>query len=164
MKSKSLDGLTIFQKERIGKHTKYTCKCRNVNCNNKIKVTGTHKGYCRSCGKSNQRLRPYEVLYNVFLRGKKVNIVGTLLSYNEFASLCSIEECHYCKGPTIRDKYKSSNRSLSGYMIDRKDNSLPYTIDNCVSCCWDCNNLKSNKFTHEEFLKLRQFIKTEFGR
>jgi hypothetical protein len=36
--------------------------------------------------------------------------------------------------------------------IDRLDNTKGYTIDNCVPCCPDCNEAKSN-MTEEAFLK-----------
>lgn len=35
--------------------------------------------------------------------------------------------------------------------IDRVNNDLGYTVDNCVPCCWDCNEFKKDK-TPEEFL------------
>lgn len=38
--------------------------------------------------------------------------------------------------------------------IDRKDSNQGYLLDNCVSCCKECNELKSNRFTYEEFMLL----------
>ncbi len=35
--------------------------------------------------------------------------------------------------------------------IDRKNSTLGYTMDNCVTCCGSCNIMK-NKFTEEEFI------------
>ena len=162
--SKSLKDLEIIKKERRnGHHTVYTCKCRNNECINEITVIGAHQGYCKECKINRQKKRPYETIYNVFLKSIKTNDITTNLVYEEFFKLASIKECHYCQAATIRSEFKKGNY-LSGYMIDRKDNALPYTFDNCVSCCWYCNNLKSDRFSYEEFVKLRQFIKTEFGR
>lgn len=33
--------------------------------------------------------------------------------------------------------------------IDRVDNSLGYLINNCVTCCWECNNAKRTKSVQE---------------
>jgi 5-methylcytosine-specific restriction endonuclease McrA len=33
--------------------------------------------------------------------------------------------------------------------IDRIDNTLGYNIENCVSCCKDCNRAKSDKTLNE---------------
>lgn len=33
--------------------------------------------------------------------------------------------------------------------IDRVDNSKGYTSDNCVPCCWACNNAKKNNSSSE---------------
>jgi hypothetical protein len=40
--------------------------------------------------------------------------------------------CYYC------------HRMTGANGIDRKDNTLGYTIDNCVACCSDCNYMKKN--------------------
>lgn len=34
--------------------------------------------------------------------------------------------------------------------LDRIDNSLAHTVDNCVPCCVDCNRCKSDRFTLDE--------------
>ena len=41
--------------------------------------------------------------------------------------------CHYC------------GDQLATIGIDRIDNGIGYTIDNCVSCCWECNRIKSSR-------------------
>lgn len=163
MSKSILNGLTILEKQIISdKKVIYICKCREVSCSNPIKIrpSNRHNGYCRSCADKQKRNKPYETLFNYF---KKSQGDKVFLDYAEFVQLCAIKECHYCDAPTIRSEFKNANWS-NAYMIDRKDNLLPYTINNCVSCCWYCNNLKSNRFTHDEFLKLRYFIKKEFGR
>jgi hypothetical protein len=53
--------------------------------------------------------------------------------------------CHYCG-----DK-------IDGIGIDRIDNSLGYTIENCVPCCEDCNRMKMTK-TIEQFLRKCEII------
>ncbi len=158
MKAK-IEGLIVYEKtiDKHGHH-KWICKCRTDSCQTKItvRIDNRHEGYCPPCGQALKRNKPYETLYNNFLAGKKTE---RHLTYEEFYSLCEIPTCHYCDSPTIRSKYKDKNWR-NAYMIDRKDNDLGYIKDNCVSCCWRCNNLKSNRFTYDQFVKLSNFIKT----
>lgn len=39
---------------------------------------------------------------------------------------------------------------------DRIDNAKGHTPDNCVPCCWDCNNERGKKYSFEEFLKIKK--------
>ena len=39
---------------------------------------------------------------------------------------------------------------------DRIDNSKPHTPDNCICACWDCNNERNNKYSVEEFKKIKE--------
>jgi hypothetical protein len=43
--------------------------------------------------------------------------------------------------------------------LDRKNNLLGYSYNNCVACCWPCNKAKSGEFTYEEFLLIGKVIK-----
>jgi len=61
------------------------------------------------------------------------------LSLNNFSKI--IETCCvYC----------GEHEKLRG--LDRLDNALGYTVDNVVSCCFMCNQMKSNRAT-EKFLE-----------
>lgn len=42
------------------------------------------------------------------------------------------------KGCTYKDQCGVTDWRLIG--LNRKDNSLPHTKDNCEPCCWECNN------------------------
>ena len=60
--------------------------------------------------------------------------------------------CFYCGDPPTKEqKDKSSNGGFVYNGIDRIDNSKGYTLDNVVSCCWNCNRMKGN-MTFEEFI------------
>jgi hypothetical protein len=54
--------------------------------------------------------------------------------------------CYYCG--RSRQNIKKTRHSLMGGLsyngIDRKDNDLDYTIENCVPCCGQCNKAKGN--------------------
>jgi len=141
----------------------YVCQCDK--CSNTIRVwsnSSNHSGLCSTCSDVKRRKQPYYYLYKTFLTSQKHRQMEVNLTFEEFARLCNTMECHYCGAPTIRDQHRWKKQS-NAYMLDRKDNSLPYTLSNCVSCCWECNDLKSNKFSHDQFLKLRTFMKEELG-
>ena len=47
--------------------------------------------------------------------------------------------------------------------IDRKDNSIGYLLENCVSCCFVCNRTKSNFFSAEEMKAIgEKFIRPKW--
>lgn len=43
--------------------------------------------------------------------------------------------------------------------IDRKEPNLEYTKDNCVWCCYWCNNAKTDEFSYDEFKIIGNEIK-----
>lgn len=71
------------------------------------------------------------------------------LSYNEFKTLI-LGNCYFCENPPKIKKFdladdiavfrKKEKIYLNG--IDRVDNSISYNINNCVSCCSECNSKK----------------------
>ncbi len=63
------------------------------------------------------------------------------------------QRCKYCQStPSNRKQSKANKNSPLLYQgIDRVDNSLGYTIDNCVPCCRNCNWAKS-KMQYDEFI------------
>ena len=75
------------------------------------------------------------------------------LSVERFAELTA-SNCFYCDR-----KPASSLKAAHGYGayiyngIDRVDNSLGYTVENCVPCCKNCNAIK-NGITKEMVFRL----------
>lgn len=58
--------------------------------------------------------------------------------------------CHYCGcEPVLRKVRQAFEYYANG--IDRKDSSKGYTMDNCVSCCPVCNQMKMD-MPYDEFL------------
>jgi hypothetical protein len=68
------------------------------------------------------------------------------LSEEKFINLIS-EKCYYCGIEGLNEKYNT----VGAGGIDRLDSNKDYTIDNCVSCCGQCNIMKLN-YTEKEFL------------
>lgn len=62
------------------------------------------------------------------------------ISFEVFKSLISMP-CHYCN---------CNLRNMSGYSLDRIDNSKGYLETNLLPCCGDCNRTRGNRWTVEE--------------
>lgn len=57
---------------------------------------------------------------------------------------------HKYKNKSGEEKYGTRGRSFE---VDRKNPKGPYSIDNCVLCCYFCNNDKSDVFMSDQYLK-----------
>jgi len=92
--------------------------------------------------------------YNLLVHNRKNGAYDINLTLNEYHELSENKECHYC-GAEIDWLGRSS-----AYYLDRKDNSLGYSKENCVVCCSRCNMAKGNRFTYEEWLSIGTTIKS----
>ncbi len=102
-------------------------------------------------------------LYGNYKRNASHRGIGFSLSIDDFKTLTK-EPCYYCgvqpskKFPTdhaVTQRIKIRKGKLTQYVyngLDRKDNSLPYEPGNAVSCCEQCNYMKSD-YSENEFLK-----------
>jgi hypothetical protein len=140
--------------------TVYLCKCVCGKERERFRtniIAGKNSG-C-GCVPWNILTRPYEALYRVFLR--EATRSGRLenFSYEDFLIFTRIEKCHYC-GEHILWTKTSTGKNGNGYHLDRKDNSLGYSKENCVVCCPRCNRAKSNHFTYEEWVEIGALIKS----
>jgi hypothetical protein len=61
-------------------------------------------------------------------------------------------ECYYCEIQI--NELKKIKRKKSIMTIDRKENSLGYTLDNICLACFRCNNMKSNFFKSNEWKEI----------
>lgn len=134
-----------------------------VDCGNDIKSQQSqlkmHSGKCRKC---TQKKRPYEHILNELKHTCKKRNIFFNLNYEEFLILIKDKKCHYCDKNLIFNKHTrddDSNYVSRAYQLDKKDPLQGYNVDNCVTCCWECNRLKSNVYTYDEFLKIGNFLK-----
>jgi ribosomal protein L40E len=145
------DGKPYIQRRAI-------LKCPTVGCHDTVTVKyGREKPIdaykCRKCAHLALRKRPYERTFNsaarnVKHRHKKIN---WLMSYEEFASLCSIPNCHYCNINLNRAEY-ASEAGVNSLLLDRKDSNKDYTLDNSVPCCPKCNFTKNDRVSYDEMV------------
>lgn len=122
-----------------------------------------HSGYCRRHSHANLD-KPFLSSYNHFKDGvlrtnkKRNRHIEFAISYEEFLFFTQIGMCHYCGGSDIVwNEFVGNGRHR--YNLDRKDNARGYTLDNVVVCCKDCNLMKRDWLSYEEFKAVRRFFK-----
>ena len=151
-----------IRKEKFvkGKNRYYTYIFKCMGCDKELSVQAsslkTHSGKCMRC---TQLKEPYKYIYNELKTHKKINL-DVELTFEEFLKIIDDKKCHYCGDDLKYEEYsrvwgKTNSRA---HQLDRKDNFLGYTKENVVTCCWECNRLKSNRFTYEEFLQLSPIL------
>lgn len=64
-------------------------------------------------------------------------------------SILIMNNCHYCNSPGTQIMHFSQAFKRNG--IDRIDNNIGYTINNCVSCCSICNFAKRSS-NYDDFI------------
>lgn len=143
----------------------FECKClcgKIVNVrsgsltSHRTKSCGCRKAkHCKELSKKNRKEPGYSGLIQlmfVYKRSAQRKNHEFSLSVEDFRRLTS-SNCYYCGVKPYR-KRSNGRTKHSTYIyngIDRVDNSIGYTLSNCVPCCFVCNDWKSN-MTQNEFL------------
>ena len=161
---KKFNRLTVIEHHSREKGYLCQCDCGNTTiARSNLLKSGRHA----SCGclmrekiverqeKPNFEGLKHEIYRNYQKSSKKRGYEFELTS-DEFYKFLD-GNCHYCglephmgwKG-TKRKSMDTSLFKVNG--VDRVDNSLGYSTENCVSCCKFCNNAK-NTITTNEFLE-----------
>lgn len=85
-------------------------------------------------------------------KGADVRDIHFALTVADVATIVK-QDCVYCGSPPKKrhvGRRLHGSESCSANGIDRFDNQIGYTVDNCVPCCLTCNRGKGTK-TPEEF-------------
>lgn len=138
---------------------KLLCKC---DCGNEKWIRKQHfnEHGTRSCGcikKGRSPLAKGEAAFNTFFQAYKVSAKRRNIEFRltkAQVKAISGQNCYYCGiEPTERfgRRFDNFNGNCIVNGIDRKDNSLGYTLNNSVSCCKVCNRAK-NTLSEESFM------------
>lgn len=152
-----------------GKTKHYLCRC---DCGTEKVIYGgsVSTGRTRSCGCLHREVsRKYEVAtvnfqYAQHKKSGKDRGFGHL-PFEDWLDLV-MQRCHYCDQREIRNyvrtsgsksKLRVSAEDLPRYDavmvgVDRVNNDLGYTLENCVPCCGACNSMKM-QLSRAEFLE-----------
>lgn len=129
----------------------WLCEC---DCGNLKSIQGQNlkNGKTKSCGCLHRESYikkningSLNALFARYKLGAKRRGYKFELTKEQFESLTS-SKCHYCLLPPFLDMKIPG--VIKGYVyngIDRKDNSIGYTLENSVSCCTGCNLVKGTK-------------------
>lgn len=151
-------------KNRPGSHWLCQCDCGKTKIIKGGRLTDKRKP-SRSCGclqaeharKINSL--PYGIaslrlLIRNYKGGAKSRGIEYSLLDTEFIELTK-KDCYYCgKEPAQYLTINNKKETITYNGIDRVDNNKGYTLDNCVPCCKQCNQAKSN-LSQEEFYAWR---------
>lgn len=166
---------TPTEKEgRLYYYYTYLCECGNVGVAAKHTLLQSLKKNtysCKSCRGINLGLRntitsvkyenPLEakcaILFSNYKSKCKSKGWDFELTFEQFKNIVT-QNCHYCNlepNNCRLDRAKSrqgiSRINFNG--IDRKDNSLYYTVENSLPCCEDCNKAK-RELSYDDFIVL----------
>ncbi len=131
----------------------WLCVCE---CGKTKLIKGSHlsSGNIKSCGcrwslpKGESRFRAILLMYKI--QAKKRGYDFDLTS--DEAKTLMAGSCFYCGSPPSNiAKAGRANGDFIYSGIDRVDNSIGYTINNCVPCCELCNWMKRD-LTKDEFV------------
>ncbi len=154
-------------KEKVGEFFNYTkskeklkrcCDCnelKELNSTNFPKATNSFAKYCRECSKIRRKNRRKPLN-----RPRYINSAHSVISRCrtndthskrenrltvDFVNESLLQPCIYCG-------YKSTG-------LDRINNEIGHTIENCVPCCKECNIARNRLFSFEEMKEIGQIIK-----
>lgn len=158
--------------------TRWVCKCE---CGNKSIHYSSHllAGLSRSCGclkreKTIQRnkLRKLKGIddqafgrcYSRYKYGANKRKIDFDLNKAEFKELTK-QNCYYCGiKPLQSEKTRNYGNNYIYNGIDRKDNNLGYSKDNCLPCCKICNSAK-NSMAFDDFINwINRIVKKNTSR
>lgn len=156
----------------------YLVQC---SCGKQIEITGQdmYQERYKSCGcrkfrNSSRRLKPGEALlnekYSNFVSHGRSKGIPVEIDRSQWETLIK-KNCYYCGcspsreivdrfGRTSKPEWvEQSRQKVNG--IDRFENEYGYTLENSVSCCWTCNNMK-NTMDGIQFLEhLEKILNTQ---
>ncbi len=178
-----------FSSKKTARGAKYySCKCicgtiKDIigeSLRTSIKPTISCGCYARERVSETHRELPGEITFNeielVYKRSAKKRNYSWNLDRLEFRNIIT-KNCHWCdKEPKLKNKYFNNDNSriktklktdseyanqhwIKANGIDRKNNNIGYTLENCVSCCDICNYMKST-YSELEFLTHIEKIST----
>ncbi len=161
--------LEAFSKGRV----KLKCDCGKTFIANRTIKSNMQVGKATSCGcrihyseitKRSSTLSYNTMAYSTRRSDAKRRLIQWEIT-KEYWNSITMKPCHYCgteksnriKGRIRRDGSQSPDYLYNG--IDRVNNDIGYTINNCVPCCKNCNFMKRKLSVEEFFNHIKKICK-----
>lgn len=156
---------TVIERDGMVHPTRWLCQC---GCGSVRSVASRmlRSGISTNCGcitkpyqGKPQGVATFNHLYAAYVNNARSRGITFELSKDNFAKLTK-QNCYYCGCEPAQEKINYCSPKHGSYIyngIDRLNNIEGYTMDNCVSCCGDCNKMKMCK-SEIEFLEKIKII------
>lgn len=150
----SWEVIEIAHKTNNG-HYQYKVRCANCTCE-KLKTIPEIKQNltCIACRGLSKGQAGLNEIYDKYCRNAKKFGRNFDLTVEDVKILTS-SNCHYCGTEPLKIKsHRRQHTSWGNYCyngIDRRDNQLGYSLDNCLPCCNICNRAK-NDMPYDKFI------------
>ena len=165
LKGKRFNNLTVIEKSdsKDSHGVRWDCIC---SCGNKVPfiygydLRRGRTNFCHKCNHKKSKESPIKSLFGNYKRNAIKRGYSFDIDISYFKTLIR-RDCYYCGTPPNQKLHKNNCKEGLIYNgIDRKDNSIGYTIENCVSCCKFCN-LAKNRFNASELLDWIKRLKSK---
>lgn len=138
-------------------------ECTNCGTQRELSTSGINRVLgCKHCPKPHPSIPGNGIaksqLFRNYRNGASQRKIEFYLTKEQFLNITT-KECYYCGRPP--SKIVKPNNGFAGDQsperfyeyngVDRLDSSEPYTLDNCVPCCEQCNKAKLD-YSVDEFL------------
>ncbi len=149
----ALTALEVVEREGRPRYVwRCRCDCGRQYCAKEIYVAAgiLRSGNTNSCLMQQHDKSIHPAIRSAFTRCKSAAIKRKypfVLTLDHFRELIKLP-CYYCGSSTDTKRICSNSHGKSHVWhlrvngIDRKDNTLGYTIENSVACCFTCNRAK----------------------
>jgi hypothetical protein len=129
-------------------------KTKKLSSNKLLSGKRNHCG-CENIKYKDRSIPVKKGLFYLYKKRMEKKGLSFSISFDNFCQIIS-SNCYYCGSPPNNIRYGNvnyRNKSVCVYNgIDRVNNNLGYTEENCVSCCFICNSAKGDLST-DEFTK-----------
>lgn len=138
---------TTIRQDQLTSKTRPTKSCGCLN-----------KEILRKPKKKTEGQSVYKFYFGCYKTSARKRGLEFSLSFENFKYLTGLS-CNYCnEEPQEKIKnYRSVKGQIKFNGIDRVNNDLGYSLENCVPCCKDCNRAKQC-MSEEDFINLIQKI------
>lgn len=163
--SELVGNCSVTLKKKYKSVFKYKCDCGNIGItrgatlvDGKITSCGCEKIKRFSKLGSSKRKHVhsgFSFLWNSYKSAAKKRNLDFCLSKDQFQDLTS-SDCFYCGSTPAHKRKTRFKHAVYSYVfngIDRINNNLGYSKENCVSCCEFCNKMK---MSHDPFVFLEK--------